>query len=53
MLTEENIQIVDTYLARESVEKYAYLAMLEEITLNDFNLNIPAMSIPSKKRKST
>ena len=42
MLTEENIQkIVETYLARESVDKYAYLATLEEITENDFNLNIP------------
>ena len=42
MLTEDNIQkIVDTYLARESVEKYAYLATLEEIAENDFNLNIP------------
>ncbi|MGI3477037.1 N-6 DNA methylase, partial [Providencia stuartii] len=41
-LTEENIQkIVDTYKARESVDKYAYLATLEEIAENDFNLNIP------------
>ncbi|MDN0021222.1 type I restriction-modification system subunit M [Providencia stuartii] len=42
VLTEENIQkIVDTYKARESVDKYAYLATLEEIAENDFNLNIP------------
>ena len=42
MLTEENIQkIVETYLARENVDKYAYLATLEEIAENDFNLNIP------------
>ncbi|NMS37379.1 N-6 DNA methylase, partial [Vibrio parahaemolyticus] len=42
VLTEENIQkIVDTYAARASVDKYAYLATLEEIAENDFNLNIP------------
>lgn len=41
-LSDENIQkIVDTYRARESVDKYAYLATLEEIQENDYNLNIP------------
>jgi type I restriction enzyme M protein len=41
-LTEENIQkIVDTYRNGEKVEKYAYLASLEEIRENDYNLNIP------------
>ena len=41
-LTEENIQkIIDTYKARESVDKYAYLASFDEIKENDFNLNIP------------
>lgn len=41
-LTAENIQkIIDTYKARETVDKYAYLASLEEIKENDFNLNIP------------
>jgi len=41
-LTEENIQkIVDTYRNGENVEKYAYLASLEEIRENDYNLNIP------------
>ncbi|MBU2977429.1 type I restriction-modification system subunit M [Alteromonas sp. C1M14] len=41
-LTPDNIQkIVDTYKARENVDKYAYLATLEEIAENDFNLNIP------------
>jgi len=41
-LTDENIQkIIDTYKARESVDKYAYLASFEEIKENDFNLNIP------------
>ena len=41
-LTEANIQkIIDTYKARESVDKYAYLASFDEIKENDFNLNIP------------
>ncbi len=42
LLTPENIdKIVATYRARESVDKYAYLASLEEIQENDYNLNIP------------
>jgi len=42
VLTEENIQkVIDTYKARESVDKYAYLATLAEIQENDYNLNIP------------
>ena len=41
-LTEENIQkVIDTYKARESLDKYAYLASFDEIKENDFNLNIP------------
>ena len=41
-LTEENIaKIVETYRARESVDKYAYLATLQEVKDNDYNLNIP------------
>lgn len=41
-LSPENIdKIIATYKARESVEKYAYLATLQEITENDYNLNIP------------
>ena len=41
-LTPGNIQkIVDTYHARESVDKYAYLASVAEIQENDYNLNIP------------
>ncbi|MGX5203453.1 type I restriction-modification system subunit M [Aliikangiella sp. IMCC44632] len=41
-LTPENIQkIIDTYTARENVDKYAYLASFDEIKENDFNLNIP------------
>ena len=41
-LGEEHIQrIVDTYRARQEVEKFAHDAELEEIAENDFNLNIP------------
>jgi type I restriction enzyme M protein len=41
-LTEDNIQkVIDTYKARETADKYAYLASLDEIKENDFNLNIP------------
>lgn len=41
-LTQDNIQkIIDTYKAREIVDKYAYLASFDEIAENDFNLNIP------------
>lgn len=41
-LTEDNIaKIIETYKARSSVDKYAYLADLDEIAENDFNLNIP------------
>ncbi|KAF0567529.1 Type I restriction-modification system, DNA-methyltransferase subunit M [Psychrobacter nivimaris] len=41
-LTPENInKIIETYKARESVDKYAYLASFDEIKENDFNLNIP------------
>ncbi|OAA06233.1 Type I restriction enzyme EcoKI M protein [Klebsiella pneumoniae] len=42
LLTEENIaKIVATYHAGKDVEKYAYVASLEEIKENDYNLNIP------------
>lgn len=34
-------KIVATYQARETIDKYAYLASFEEIKDNDFNLNIP------------
>jgi type I restriction enzyme M protein len=41
-LTTDNIQkVIDTYKARVTTDKYSYLATLEEITENDFNLNIP------------
>ncbi len=41
-LTTDNIQkIIDTYKARETTDKYSYLATFDEIKENDFNLNIP------------
>jgi type I restriction enzyme M protein len=41
-LTSENIQkIINTYKARETTDKYSYLASFDEIKENDFNLNIP------------
>ncbi len=42
LLSMENIEkVVATFEARESVDKYAYLATQDEIAENDFNLNIP------------
>lgn len=42
ILTEDNIaKVVETYRMRGNVDKYAYLATLEEIQENDYNLNIP------------
>lgn len=41
-LSKENIdEIVETYKKREDVEKYAHVATFDEITENEFNLNIP------------
>lgn len=41
ILMEEHInKIVQTYLNRESIDKYSYVATLEEIKKNDYNLNI-------------
>ncbi len=41
-LTEEHLsKILETYKARETVDKYAYLASFDEVKENDFNLNIP------------
>lgn len=41
-LTPDNIaRIVETYHARTSVDKYAYLATPDELAENDYNLNIP------------
>ena len=42
VLREKDLQrILDTAAARQSVDKYAYLATPAEIAENDFNLNIP------------
>lgn len=42
ILTDENInKIIETYINRVNVDKYAYVASLEEIRKNDYNLNIP------------
>ena len=41
-LRPEHIEkIVDTYAARQTVDKLAYLSSLSEIAQNDYNLNIP------------
>ena len=41
-LSEDNIaKIVETYRARKGVDKYAYLATLQEVKDNDYNLNSP------------
>lgn len=41
-LTETHIEkIVDTYRKRQTIDKFSYVAPLEEIQENDFNLNIP------------
>lgn len=42
LLDEASIQkILDAYTTRTSIDKYAYLASLDEIKENDYNLNIP------------
>ncbi len=42
MLSEDNInKVITTYRTREAVDKYSYIATLNEIRENDFNLNIP------------
>ena len=41
-LTDANFEkIIATVEARQSVDKYAYVASFDELTENDFNLNIP------------
>ena len=41
-LTDEHVEkIIATYQAREAIDKYAYVANLDEIATNDYNLNIP------------
>lgn len=34
-------KIIETYIDRKEVDKYAYVATLDEIRENDYNLNIP------------
>ena len=41
LLDEHVEKIVQAYLARKDIEKYAHLASFEEIEQNGFNLNIP------------
>lgn len=42
VLREEDIaRIVDTYRARETKDKFSYVAPLDEVKENDYNLNIP------------
>ncbi len=38
---EDIEKIIDTYRERQTLDKYSYLARLEEIQENDYNLNIP------------
>ncbi|MBK0075564.1 type I restriction-modification system subunit M [Bacillus sp. S56] len=41
-LREQDIEkIVQTYEKRETVDKYSYVATLDEVKENDYNLNIP------------
>jgi len=42
MLAPENLdKIIEAYLGRETLDKYAYLASPLEMAENDYNLNIP------------
>ena len=41
-LRPEDIEkLVSTYAARQTTDKYSYVATAEEIAENDYNLNIP------------
>ncbi|MBT4863404.1 MAG: type I restriction-modification system subunit M [Gammaproteobacteria bacterium] len=41
-LTNDQVQkIIDIYQQRQNIEKYAYVATMDEIAENDYNLNIP------------
>lgn len=41
-LTDANVEkIVDTYIKRKTIDKYSYVASMDEIKENDYNLNIP------------
>ncbi len=42
VLRDEDVErIINTYRNRETVDKYSYVATLDEIAENDYNLNIP------------
>lgn len=42
VLTNQHItKIIETYSNREDIDKYAYVASLDEIKENEYNLNIP------------
>lgn len=42
LLTDEDVdKIVETYRNRETIDKFSYVASLDEIKDNDYNLNIP------------
>jgi len=34
-------RIIETYSRRETIDKYSYVASLDEVRENDYNLNIP------------
>ncbi|CEO26409.1 type I restriction-modification system subunit M [Paraclostridium sordellii] len=41
-LTDANVEkIVNTYVERKTIDKYSYVANMDEIKENDYNLNIP------------
>src|SRR5690606_7600230 len=41
-LKDDHIDIIiETYRERKTVEKYSYVATLDEVVENDYNLNIP------------
>jgi type I restriction enzyme M protein len=51
-LSDEHIKrIIDTYVKRENVDKYAYKATMDEIRANDYNLNIPRYVDISEEEK--
>lgn len=42
IMTDKHIEkILNTYISREEIDKFSYLASFDEIVENDFNLNIP------------
>ena len=51
-LSDEHIgKIVETYVERKNVEKYAHVASIAEIVQNDYNLNIPRYVDTSEKEE--